>query len=68
MPKVSKPKMRKKPKYSSALYKMPDLRKDCVVRGLNENIIPLNKCKIENKLCSEGRLDEGYLTYTAARL
>ena len=44
---------------------MPDLRKDCVVRGLNENIIPLNKCKIENKLCSEGRLDEGYLTYTA---
>jgi len=59
MPKVSKPKMRKKPKYSSALYKMPDLRKDCVVRGLNENIIPLNKCKIENKLVQREDLMRG---------
>ena len=28
-----------KQKYSSALYKMLDLRKACEVRGLNENII-----------------------------
>ena len=29
---------------------MLDLRNDCVVRGLNENLIPLKKCNIENKL------------------
>ena len=38
---------------------MPDLRKDCVVRGLNENKIPLKKCNIENKLVQREDLVRG---------